>query len=324
MDLETRKEYLPSKLEELSKFVLIGRDKLISVRAEIRAIDKLELATEVREQKKEEAQWLAGALLDAEAKIGEMFKEIPTKQGLRTSGGTKLSKVEKTKELGFDKHQVYRFETLADNKDIIEEVKAEARENEDLPTRTEVLRRVKEKAREEYIDSLRNTPVKLPEGEFNVIYADPPWKYENSGFEMSAENQYPVMSVQEMLEKIKFDTSENSVLFLWVTNPLLFEVKELIKGWGFEYKTNFVWVKKRHTAGFYVYGKHELLLICTKGSMLPIGEKYKSIIEGDNIVHSKKPEVVYEMIESMYPNQKYLELFARTTRNGWTSYGNDI
>ncbi|MBO5004335.1 MAG: hypothetical protein J6D03_03610 [Clostridia bacterium] len=81
---------LPDKIEDLAKFVLVGREKLTSVRAEIRAIDKVQLAQEVREQKKEEAQMLAEALLDAEVKIGDLLKQIPKAQGKRTDIKTTL------------------------------------------------------------------------------------------------------------------------------------------------------------------------------------------------------------------------------------------
>jgi N6-adenosine-specific RNA methylase IME4 len=84
-----------------------------------------------------------------------------------------------------------------------------------------------------------------------------------------------------------------------------------------------VWIKKKHTAGFYVFGMHELLLIGVKGSFLP-KEKFKSIINGENKIHSKKPIEVYDLIEKMYPSEKYLELFARNKREGWTSWGNQI
>jgi N6-adenosine-specific RNA methylase IME4 len=165
----------------------------------------------------------------------------------------------------------------------------------------------------------------LPSGVFNVIYCDPPWEYENSGFEMSAENHYPVMSIDELCQMdIKSISAENSVCFMWVTNPILEDGQRLLKAWGFDYKTNFVWVKKNHTAGFYVFGKHEILMIGIKGSMLPSGEKFKSVIEGENLIHSKKPEIVYEMIEKMYPGCKYIELFARNTRKGWEPWGNEI
>lgn len=81
---------LPNTIEDLSKFVLVGREKLTAVRAEIRAIDKLELAQEVREQKKNEAIMLGEALLDAEVKIGDLLKAIPKSQGTRTDIKTTL------------------------------------------------------------------------------------------------------------------------------------------------------------------------------------------------------------------------------------------
>ena len=165
--------------------------------------------------------------------------------------------------------------------------------------------------------------IEMPEDVFDVVYIDPPWQYSNSGFEMSAENKYPTMSIKEMIDQVKFKTSENAVMFMWVTNPLLEESFELINGFGFKYKTCFVWTKQRHTAGFYVFGQHELLMICVKGSGMLPEKKFKSIITGYNSVHSKKPHSVYETIEEMYPNRKYLEVFARNNRNGWTSWGNE-
>ena len=77
-------------------------------------------------------------------------------------------------------------------------------------------------------------------------------------------------------------------------------------------------------SGFYIFGQHELLLIAVKGSMLPIGEKPKSIITGENKIHSKKPECVYEIIKNMFPEMKYIELFARNKRDGWESWGNEL
>lgn len=81
---------LPDKIEDLAKFVLVGREKLTAVRANIRAIDKLQLAEDVREQKKEEAQMLAEALLDAEVRIGDLLKQIPKAQGKRNDIKTTL------------------------------------------------------------------------------------------------------------------------------------------------------------------------------------------------------------------------------------------
>lgn len=152
---------LPNNLEDLSKFVLVGREKLTAVRAEIRAIDKVQLAEEVREQKKEEAQMLAEALLDAEVRIGDLLKQIPKDNTFKGNQYKEVkphqcenSKKRETKQevitrLGFNKDQANRFETLSSNKEIVEQVKAEARENEDIPTRSRVLQLVKEKTKQE-------------------------------------------------------------------------------------------------------------------------------------------------------------------------------
>jgi hypothetical protein len=138
---------LPSTLDDLTKFVLVGREKLVSVRAEIRAIDKLNLAQEVRDQKRDEARMLSEALLDAEVRLGELLKQIPRQVGGRPSEKTTESafgSLEKPKheivgDLGFTEKQKEAFEKLADNKDLVEQVKEEARENDDIPTRSRVL-----------------------------------------------------------------------------------------------------------------------------------------------------------------------------------------
>lgn len=182
---------LPNKIEDLAKFVLVGREKLVSVRAEIRAINKLELAEEVREQKREEAQMLAEALIDAEVRIGDLLKQIPKNTEFKgnqykevNSHQCENTKYETKQEvitrLGFNKDQANRFETMASNKDIVEQVKAEARENEDIPTRSRVLQLVKEKSREEKdseylqqkfreIEKIKGTEIRMNDAIFKIL-----------------------------------------------------------------------------------------------------------------------------------------------------------
>lgn len=137
----SKKVQLPSTIEDLTRFVLIGREKLVSVRAQIRAIDKLNLAQNVMDQKKEEATGLAEALLDAETKIGDLLGDLPCPAGRK---GIEKGGVEKILPPGISHKQSHFFQQLAQNKDIVEKVKAEARENDDLATRTEVMRQIKE------------------------------------------------------------------------------------------------------------------------------------------------------------------------------------
>ena len=171
--------------------------------------------------------------------------------------------------------------------------------------------------------------IPLPEGIFNVIYADPPWQYDNTGLNGSAENHYRTLSLEELMA-LNLPVGDDAVLFLWVTNPMIEDALQLIYAWGFEYKTSMVWVKRnleKPGVGFYVRGRHELLFICVRGSFLPdqMGKQpVGSVIEADVQEHSRKPDVVYGIIEGLYPRGKYLELFARRARANWTSWGEEL
>ena len=164
----------------------------------------------------------------------------------------------------------------------------------------------------------------LPKEKFNVIYADPPWEY-NLGLRGDPAEHYSTMT-QEQILALKIPTAEDAILFLWATNPKLEEALQVMKAWGFEYKTNLVWVKDKFGTGYYVRGQHELLLIGKKG-LIPIPDESKrpsSVFFANRENHSKKPEKAYELIEQMYPNCKNLELFATKTRAGWTAWGAQI
>ena len=165
----------------------------------------------------------------------------------------------------------------------------------------------------------------LPTGKYAVIYADPPWQYDNSGFNESADNQYPTMPLDEICELPIGDLAdETTVLFLWATNPLLPEALQVMASWGFEYKTNIAWIKDAGRGkGWYLKSKHELLLIGVKSETPHPIERPDSCFEADRgNVHSRKPEKAYEIIESMYPGNK-VELFSRVERDGWDSWGNE-
>jgi len=104
----------------------------------------------------------------------------------------------------------------------------------------------------------------------------------------------------------------------------ILKVAEVMKSWGFEYKTNLTWVKNQMGVGHYVRGRHELLLLGIKGKIGTPIIVPDSVINAKRRKHSQKPDQVYEIIESMYPNKKYIELFARNQREGWTSWGDEI
>ena len=117
---------------------------------------------------------------------------------------------------------------------------------------------------------------------------------------------------------------KESVLFLWVPEALLPEGLQVVKAWGFEYKAQMVWKKDRSPGmGWWVNSKHELLFIGARGNELHPAIKFDSVFEAEVTEHSKKPHLVYEMIEKMYSGP-FIELFARNARQGWVSWGNQV
>lgn len=174
----------------------------------------------------------------------------------------------------------------------------------------------------------------LPQGVFNVIYADPAWEYDNTGVHGAAADHYDTMPTEDIYalpQRLNLCVDDNAILFLWTTNAFLSEGLECIRRWGFTYKTNAVWVKTdlvKPGSGWYLRGRHELLLIATRGSFTPLDEHISppigSVIVAPLQEHSRKPDEVYDVIERLYPGCSYLELFARRAREGWQAWGNEV
>ncbi|MCK4785187.1 MAG: hypothetical protein KAV87_15665 [Desulfobacteraceae bacterium] len=170
-----------------------------------------------------------------------------------------------------------------------------------------------------------------PKGISQVIYADPPWNYSNTGFDQSARQQYQTIPTPDLCQPetwlklpIKKIIQDRSVLFLWVTYPFAKEGFEVCEAWGFKYKAQMVWVKNTTTGmGWFVTPKHELLYIAVRGQELHPAIKPESVFYYETKGHSRKPEQIYEMIESMYTGP-YIELFARQPREHWNSWGNEF
>lgn len=143
-ELQTTTAQLPDTIEDLSRFVLVGREKLTAVRAEIRAIEKVGLAREVHQQKLMEAQEIAEAVLDAEMRIGELTARITKSQGKRTDiepirNGAEKSKKEQLAQIGIKQDTAERYEALARHPEIVEQAKAKAREKGEIVTRQSAL-----------------------------------------------------------------------------------------------------------------------------------------------------------------------------------------
>ena len=172
---------------------------------------------------------------------------------------------------------------------------------------------------------------------YDVIYADPPWRfltYSEKGKNRSAERHYPTMTKEDIKAlPVKRISAKDSVLFLWVTAPCLIEGLELIKAWGFTFKTvAFTWVKqnKRNDKpfmglGYYTRANAEYCLIATKGKVLKRQSRSVSSVIISHIErHSKKPDEVRKRIVELYGERPRIELFAREKADGWDCFGNEV
>lgn len=164
----------------------------------------------------------------------------------------------------------------------------------------------------------------LPAKKFAVVYADPPWRYEFSLTESrEIENQYPTMSIEEMMEYKGVPEDKNCLLVMWATAPKLRDALQVLEAWNFRYVTHGVWDKERLGMGYWFRSVHEDLLIAVRGQVSPPEEKLRipSILrEKRDDEHSRKPDMIYDYIESWFPDQEYVELFGRpkVLRPGWT------
>ena len=276
--------------------------------------------------------------LRAERKAGEMLagleRATPQMARIMSNAGRDSEYATVLEETDTTRQAAARWQKIAAlPDDQFEEYIAETKAERAELTTTGILRFERELARAAVAQERQNAPP-LPSGKYRIFYADPPWSYGNSGVIGPTDNyghvhrHYPSMSIAELCAMgpaVRDMAEDNAVLFMWVTSPLLEECFDVIRAWGFKYKTSFVWDKVRHNFGHYNSVRHELLLVCTRGSCTPDNLKlYDSVqtIERSD-THSEKPGEFRDMIEELYEYGGRIELFARANTDGWEVWGNE-
>ena len=175
---------------------------------------------------------------------------------------------------------------------------------------------------------------RLEGGPFSTVLADPPWRFMNRTGKVAPEHRrlsrYDTMTTAAIRSlPVSEVTEEKAHLYLWVPNALIADGLRVMESWGFTYKSNIVWAKRRKDGGpdgrgvgFYFRNVTELILFGVKGSMRTrsLGRRQVNMIESRKREHSRKPDEQYGIIEGCSPGP-YLELFARYPRQGWTSWG---
>ena len=187
----------------------------------------------------------------------------------------------------------------------------------------------KQRARAEREAALASCILALPNQRYGVILADPGWRFEpysrETGLARAADNHY-VTEPTNRIEALDIPSiaAKDCCLFLWATAPMLPDALRVMASWGFQYKSQFVWVKDRIGTGYWTRNKHEHLLIGTRGQIpAPApGTQWSSVIEAPVRAHSEKPERFFEMIEAYFPNLPKIELYRRgVAREGWDAWG---
>ena len=169
---------------------------------------------------------------------------------------------------------------------------------------------------------------------YKIIYADPPWSYRNMGnIQATASAQYDTMDNQDIMDLPVDDlSSDNSILFLWATFPKIQEALDVIKAWGFEYKTiGFNWVKTNPKngkpffgVGWYTKSNAEVCLIGVKGKAPKVSNSVSSVIISPRGRHSEKPKEARDRIVEFCGDIPRLEMFARESTDGWDVWGNEV
>ncbi len=167
---------------------------------------------------------------------------------------------------------------------------------------------------------------------YGAILIDPPWRFETysgKGKGRSAERHYECMSYESILA-LDIPAAKDCVLFLWVTDPYLEKAIEVIRAWGFKYKTvAFTWIKTNKGGepwtgmGYWTRANPEQCLLATRGHPSRVSKNVGQLIIAPRREHSRKPDEIYERIERLVVGP-YMELFARQRRDGWDAMGHEV
>jgi N6-adenosine-specific RNA methylase IME4 len=173
--------------------------------------------------------------------------------------------------------------------------------------------------------------VALPTRKYGVIVADPEWRFEpwsrETGMDRAADNHYPTSSTEVIAARdVPSIAAEDCVLFLWGTVPMARHAFTVMEAWGFEYRSQVIWLKPVAGTGYWFRNMHEILLVGTRGkppAPAP-GTQPESVIMASSDRHSAKPEYFLDLIERYFPTLPKIELNRRgPARPGWDAWGNE-
>jgi len=323
LDFETESKSFSSE-EAVKEWMILnqfGRRNLSNYQ---RSVLALQLEDVFKAKAKEKQKEAGGALPQISAKA-----PIDTRKELSKVAAVSHDTIAKVKKIQEKAPEEVKAKLATGEVSInaaYKEIKKEEKKEELQIKKNEYEKRVENNTNNEFKIDIYNT-----KETFRVIYADPAWSYNDKQDTPQlggANKHYNTMSLKSLCElPVKEITEKDSVLFLWVTSPLLEDSFKVVNSWGFKYKTSFIWNKLKHNMGHYNSVRHEILLVCTKGSCTPDNKKlYNSVqsIERNNN-HSEKPIDFLNIIDDLYNYGNKLEMFCRKIKkDNWYGWGNEI
>jgi len=312
-------DQLPSTIEQLIDFVIVSNEAVQSFKAKLKACDKAELAKEARDQTLRDGRKVSRLHLEAESRLGEL---LSNKQPSFSQGKDGKIKGEKTLPDGINWKESHYAQEIYKHPELVKRVFNE--KLNDIPSRHDVLKAIKETKREAKIQAQKQEiqeGLKQPDGLFDIIVIDPPWKFDG---EYDADGRrgtatYPQMNYDE-IRNIKLPVKDNCILWLWTTHKDIWEAKNILEHWGFSYKGMIIWNKEKMGIGTWIRFQCEFCLLGIKGKPLWEIKNLRDIIVEPRREHSRKPECFYKMIEDNFVGRK-LDYFYGEKREGWEYYG---
>jgi N6-adenosine-specific RNA methylase IME4 len=286
----------------------------------------------------------------AERKIGELMRETPKAKGAQPTAQRRVTKKPSVDpptlaSQGVDKNLADRARKAAAMKEkeflkylekACKRAVAAAEGDREVIRSARAERQAEKKQRRAKRERQLAEKIKaLPDIKAGVIVADPEWQFEpwskETGMDRAAANHYPT-SVTDVIaaRDVPSIAADDCALFLWATVPMLPHALLVMAAWGFDYRSNIVWIKQRsgeaHGTGYWFWNEHEICLLGIKGNVpCPSpGDQWLSVIEALVGKHSEKPERLLELIEAYFPNLPKIELNRRgSPRPGWQAWGNE-
>jgi N6-adenosine-specific RNA methylase IME4 len=182
---------------------------------------------------------------------------------------------------------------------------------------------IKTQEKRSLAEQIRRNPVVTPDGRYQVIAIDPPWKYDarTEDHTHRGKTDYPEMTVEEICKlPVSGFAQKDCILWLWTTNAFMRAAFECLDAWGFEEKTILTWDKELIGVGNWLRNVTEHCILAVRGKPVVSLTNQPTIIREKRREHSRKPEAFYKLVEKLCPGSK-LEMFAREERKGWIVWG---